>query len=160
MTSLWSQIRVLHTADPAFPANRLDTLQEGHIVLHKLLPPFMMVRERSQRERERSYHGEKVRVKITHKYQSGREDTMGHLSSLRHDFGNLHEWEREILNCWLALPRRIQEFTSVFLGKDNGREKCEGYVRPFLIMQKKKKEAFVEVPMKRTSVKLPPIHSH
>ncbi len=118
MTSLWSQIRVLHTADPAFPANRPDTLQEGYIVLHKLLPPFMMVRERSQREWERSYHGEKVRVKIKHKYQSGREDTMGHLSSLRHDFGNLHEWEREILNCWLALPRRIQDFTSVFLGKD------------------------------------------
>lgn len=49
MTSLWSQIRLLHTADPAFPANRPDTLQEGHIVLHKLLPPFMMVRVRSQR---------------------------------------------------------------------------------------------------------------
>lgn len=49
MTSLRPLIRVLHTADPAFPANRPDTLQEGHIVLHKLLPPFMMVRERSGR---------------------------------------------------------------------------------------------------------------
>lgn len=49
MTSLRLLIRVLHNADPAFPANRPDTLQEGHIVLHKLLPPFMMVRERSGR---------------------------------------------------------------------------------------------------------------